>query len=137
MLLSLLMLLSLRDLEVMVSETLSVKQQVYYAASRANRVLSSTSRRMLKNTFSYRGQDLWRKLYVSYVSSHLEYAAQVWCPHRRGDISKLEKFQRQATKMCTALSSLPYGERLKALKLTTLEARLYPTLAYCLRRECE
>ena len=103
-----------RDLGVMVSKTLTVKRQVEHAASRANRVLG-----MFKKTFSFRDKDVWRQLYVTYVRPHLEYATQVWSPHSRGDIATLEKVQKRATKLSAELSSLPYAERLKVLRITS------------------
>ena len=54
---------------------------------------------------------------------HLEFAVQAWSPHLHGDIAKLEKIQRRATKLITTLKGRKYPERLKALDLTTLKQR--------------
>ena len=53
----------------------------------------------------------------------LEYCVQVWSPHKQGDIDLIERVQRRATKIVPALKHLPYEERLRRLKLTTLEER--------------
>ena len=35
---------------------------------------------MLKKAFVSRVSEIWKKLYVSLVKTHLEYAVQSWCP---------------------------------------------------------
>ena len=59
------------------------------------------------------------------VRSHLEYAIQVWSPIIEGDIFKLEKIQRRATKIPNKLKNLSYEcyDKLKSFGLTTLEER--------------
>ena len=56
------------------------------------------------------------------VRPHLEYAFQVWSPFRVGDISRLEKVQKRATKIPIILKNIDYLDRLP-LHLTTLEKR--------------
>ncbi|XP_076034503.1 uncharacterized protein LOC143021104 [Oratosquilla oratoria] len=53
----------------------------------------------------------------------MEYAVQAWSPQGRGDIERLEKIQRRATKLVPELSDLSYEVRLERLGLTTLEER--------------
>ena len=66
------------------------------ALSKGNRVLG-----MLKRTFVRRVTDIWKKLYTSMVRAQLENAVQVWNPTLIGDIERLEKVQRSATKRPT------------------------------------
>ena len=40
-----------------------------------------------------------------------------------GDIDKLEKVQRRATKLCNSIKDLPYEDRLKEMKLPSLHHR--------------
>ena len=83
-----------RDLGVEISKDLKPYNQICKAASTANRVLG-----LLRNTFVSRDVGLWKRLYTTYIRPHLEYAIQVWSPIHEGDISKLEKIQRRATRI--------------------------------------
>ena len=60
-------------------------------------------------------------MYKSLVRPRLEYCIQAWYPHWRKDIDLLEKVQRRATRLIYSLHDLPYYDRFKRLKLTTLE----------------
>ena len=62
-------------------------------------------------------------LYKAIVRPHLEYAATIWNPHKKGYIDDLEKVQRRATKLLQNISHLSYPERLAALNLPTLVYR--------------
>ena len=57
------------------------------------------------------------------VRPHFEHAFQVWSPFGAGDISKLEKVQKWATKIPTSLKNIAYSDRYEVLKLATLEKR--------------
>jgi len=78
---------------------------------------------MLKRTFENREPGLWKDLYVSLVRPHLEYAVQAWNPHLQGDIDKIERVQRRATRIPTGFDKLEYEDRFKRLSLTTLQDR--------------
>ena len=67
--------------------------------------------------------DMFMNLYPVLIRPLLEYCVQVWSPHKQGDIDLIERVQRRATKIIPALKHLPYEERLRRLKLTTLEER--------------
>ena len=66
---------------------------------------------------------LWRKLYVSLVRPHLEYASPVWSPYHTGDKKTLEKVQHRLTRMARGLKRLQYNERCDRLSLTSLDSR--------------
>ena len=107
-----------RDLGVILSNDLKVRAQVETAASVANRALGR-----LKKAFRSRGLALWRALYLSYIRPHLEFAIQAWSPHLKSDIGILERVQHRATKIITTLKNMSYRMRLRELGLTTLEER--------------
>ena len=73
--------------------------------------------------FTSRDAKTLTKAFTTYVRPLLEYASQVWNPAAAGLIDKLESVQRQYTKRIPACSHLQYAERLKFLKLDTLELR--------------
>ena len=59
----------------------------------------------------------------SLVRQHLEYAVQAWNPHVQGEIDKIERVQRTATRISFGFEKLVYKERLKRLCLTNLKNR--------------
>ena len=63
---------------------------------------------MLQKTFVRRDSEIWKKLYVSLVIPHLEYAVQAWCPYLVMDIEALEKIHRRALKIPNELYGLDY-----------------------------
>ena len=71
----------------------------------------------------YRGSlpDAFRQLYLALVRPHLEYAAQLWDPHTRCNINKLEAVQRFALKMVTHRWDLSYNELLSIVGIPKLE----------------
>ena len=60
---------------------------------------------------------------MSLIRPHLEYAIPVWIPSFQRDIDVLENVQRKAPRLALGLKKKSYVDRLKALKLTTLEIR--------------
>ena len=85
---------------------------------KANRTLG-----MNKRTFESKEPGLWKDLYVFLVRPHLEYAVQVWNLHLQGDIDKIERVQRRASRIPTDFEKLEYEDRLKRQILTTLQDR--------------
>ena len=107
-----------RDLGVLISADLKWAEQVEKNVSKANSMLG-----LLRHTFSYRGADLWKKLYTTYVRPQLEFAVAVWNPYLKGDIKALEGVQHRATKIAHSMKRHSYEERCEQLDLTSLENR--------------
>ena len=57
------------------------------------------------------------------VRLHLEYGNAIWGPCYLGDLRLFEGVQRRATKLIPRLHDLPYEERLRELKLPSMEYR--------------
>lgn len=55
------------------------------------------------------------------VRPQLEHSVQVWAPHFRKDVDKLERVQGRATKMINCSENLTYEERLNKLGMFSLE----------------
>ena len=107
-----------RDLGVLVSDNLSVREQVEAAAATANSMLGR-----LKTAFRSRGLKIWRTLYLTYIRHQLELAVQAWSPNLKGDIGILERVQNRVTKTITSIKHLSYEQRIFQLGFTTLEQR--------------
>ncbi|XP_053315740.1 uncharacterized protein LOC128483538 [Spea bombifrons] len=107
-----------KDLGITVDNRLDNSAQCQQAAARANKVLAC-----IKRGIDSREEDIILPLYRSLVRPHLEYAVQFWAPVLKKDIMELEKVQRRATKLIRGLGDTSYEERLKKLKLYTLEKR--------------
>lgn len=107
-----------RDLGVLISDDLKVSQQCAKAVKTSNRVLG-----MIKRTFNSRKSEVIIPLYKSLVRPHLEYCVQAWRPHLVKDIQLIEAVQHRATKCVEGMSVLSYEERLRRLKLPSLEYR--------------
>ena len=78
---------------------------------------------MINRNFKCKARKVISPLYKSIVRPHLDYCMQVWRPHYRKDIDKLEKVQRRVTRMVEGLREYSYEDRLRILRLTTLETR--------------
>ena len=69
------------------------------------------------------------ELYKTMVRPHLEYATQVWSPHLIKDISRIEKVQKFAIRMCLHKWDMNYENLLEEANLPTLkDRRLYLNL---------
>jgi hypothetical protein len=63
------------------------------------------------------------KMFQTYVRPIVESGPQVWSPHLLKDIDVIEKVQRSFTKRIPEVRHMSYPDRLKALKLDSLEQR--------------
>ena len=86
--------------------------------NKANRLLG-----IIRRSFCALDNNSFTLLYKAIVRPHLEYAATIWNPCKKGYIDDLEKVQRRATKLLQNISHLSYPERLAALNLPTLVYR--------------
>ena len=106
------------DLGITITRDLKWQKQTEKSCKTANRVIGFIAR-----NFNYKSTEFMLPLYKSLVRPHLEYAVQLWSPHLRRDIYKMERVQRRATKMIPEIRSHSYQQRLKDLKLISLVQR--------------
>jgi hypothetical protein len=107
-----------KDLGVLITDNLKPAAQCAKAAKTAQFVLGQITR-----AFRYRDRNVFMQLYKQYVRPHLEFAVQAWSPWQQADKDVLERVQRRAVAMVSGLQSQVYEDRLKELKMTTLEER--------------
>ena len=104
-----------KDLGVIVDMNLSFEEHMSSKIRKANVMMG-----LIRRTFSYLDPITFRKLYISFVRPHLEYAQPVWSPHLRKHIKMLETVQIRATKLVDGFSNKTYSERLIELNIPTL-----------------
>ena len=107
-----------KDIGVIISHDLKPNKQCIAAASKAKVVLGQMSR-----SFHYRDRHVFKRLYTTYVRPHLEFSTPVWSPGTTAEVNLLESVQKAAIQMISGLSSTTYEDKLKELKLETLEER--------------
>ena len=105
-----------KDLGIIITRDLKVSQQCKQAYSKANQMLGALSR-----TIRSKDKRILLNLYKSVVRPHLEYCTSSWSPHYVKEKELLEKVQHRFTRMFSDLRKLPYLQRLRELKLWTLE----------------
>jgi len=107
-----------KDLGIIITKDLKVSQQCKHAYSKASQMLGTLSR-----TIRSKDRRILLNFYKSVVRPHLEYCTSSWSPHYVKDKELLEKVQHRFIKMFPDLRKLPYLQRLRELKLWTLEER--------------
>ena len=107
-----------KDLGVIIDDKLTFKDHVFQTTAKANKIVG-----LIRRTFSFLSDKTFVLLFKSLVRPLLEYGHSIWQPHDKYLCKEVEDVQRRATKMIGHLKNLPYPERLKKLKLPSLEHR--------------
>ena len=106
------------DLGITITTHRKWQKQTEKSCKTANRVLGFIAR-----NFNYKSTELMLPLYKSLVQPHLEYAVWFWSPRLCGDMDKVERVQRKATKMIPEIRNHSYQQQLKDLELISLIQR--------------
>ena len=107
-----------KDLDILIDCKLDFGSHKKDTVGRANRMIG-----MIRSSFACLNKKMFLSLYLALIRPLLEYCVQVWSPHLHKYINLIEGVQRRATRLVPELRELPYEERLRKLKLTTLEER--------------
>jgi len=83
--------------------------------------------------FVFRDVNLLIRAFITYVWPILGYSSVVWSPYTNGDIDCIKKVQRRFTKRLHGLKQLSYGQRLKHVRLPSLELRRLHRFIYVLQ----
>ena len=109
---------SVRDLGVSMSPDYTWSAHVARVAEEDKKTLS-----WVLSVFRDRSKLTMLTLYNSQVRSKLEYYCPLWNPSAVADIQKLESVQRVFTSKVAGCRELAYWERLKLLKIQSLQRR--------------
>ena len=102
----------------MIDDKLRFHVHAASATKKANQMLG-----VIKRTYVTRDANTISTLYKSMVRPHLEYGNAIWGPCYIGDLKLVEGVQRRATKLIPNLYDKPYQERLRELRLPSMEYR--------------
>ena len=107
-----------KDLGVYMSNDCSWSPHIKITAAQANKMAS-----WVLSAFRDRSQLTMLTLFKSMVRSKLEYCCPLWDPPKIADIQSIEGVQRQFTRRIAGCKDLDYWDRLKKLKLMSLQRR--------------
>ncbi|XP_071854518.1 uncharacterized protein [Apostichopus japonicus] len=107
-----------KDLGVYVNSSMKFSRQCAESVKKANRMIG-----IIKRNFTNFDRKVVLNLYKALVRPHLDYYVPVWKPYLRKDIQLLEGVQRRMTKIIHGMRNKTYEERLKELRLMTIEQR--------------
>ncbi|XP_076044735.1 uncharacterized protein LOC143027344 [Oratosquilla oratoria] len=108
---------ALKDLGVWMSSDCNFKEHIALTAKFGRRMSG-----WLLRTFKTRAPEHLLPLWKTLVVSKMEYACQLWSPHRINEIQELEQVQRVFVRRIDRDSN-NYWERLKNLQLYSLQRR--------------
>ena len=109
---------AVRDLGVTLTPDLSWSTHINNIVDNARKMASWTL-----SVFMNRSADIMIPLFKSVVRSHCEYTCPLWNPTKVEDIQNLESVQRTFTSRIEEVQHLHYYQRLKHLKLMSLQRR--------------
>jgi len=107
-----------KDLGIWVDNKLKFSVHAVKVVNKANQILG-----MIRRSFTHLDAQTMKLLFCALVRPHLEYGNVVWHPSLRKDTELLESVQHRATRMVPGFSKLSYEERLRKLRLPSLEYR--------------
>ena len=119
----------IRDLGIWMSANLSFDEHIRVITNKARRVMG-----LVLRTFKSRETEIMLPLLKSLIRSQVEYASPIWSPSDSTNINILENIQRKFTskfqsfrtydeELGMTISNTTYTERLKALKIYSLQRR--------------
>ena len=107
-----------KDLGVIVDNDLSFKEHIGKSVKQASNTVGA-----IRRSFEHLDNELFLQLYKSLVRPKLEYGHLLWNPHLKYLQEAIANVQRDATRMVPGLGDLTYSERLRTLKLPSLQHR--------------
>ena len=109
---------SVKDLGITISNSFCFSEHISKIAKKANQTCF-----WILSVFSCRDPEVLLPTFKSLVLSTLEYACPLWTPTKIGEIEILETIQQRFTSKISTVKHLNYWDRLKALKLMSMQRR--------------
>ena len=109
---------TVKDLGVNISENLSFDEHITKITNEAKRFAGWIFR-----VFKSRRPEIILLLYNTYVRPRLEYCSPLWSPYQKRHQYQIEAIQRTVTSRILGTEGLNYWERLKYLKIPSLQRR--------------
>ena len=109
---------SVKDLGVKMSSTCSFEEHINERYAKGSQMAGWIFR-----TFTTRLVECMMELFKALVLPLVEYCCQLWCPRLQRQIDTLESVQRHFTGKLPDICELSYRERLKQLRIYSLERR--------------
>ena len=110
--------LEIKDLGILFDSKLNFDAHISSIIANAKKRLF-----LLRKSFVTHDVKILLNAFITYVRPLLEYCSQVWSPHTKKDIDRIEAVQRGFTKRLHGFEKLDYQERLFKANLFSLELR--------------
>ena len=110
---------SIRDLGVILSSNGEFNDHLAKVITKVKQRMGWIHRSFLTNNIDFR-----RFMWKTYISGIIDYCSQIWCPTDIVKIFSLEQVLRQYSANTKGLENKNYWERLKLLRLSSLQRRL-------------
>ena len=109
---------SVKDLGIIMADSANFSENIALVAKKAKNRAS-----WILRTFQTRDELLMKTLLKALIYPIVEYCCQLWSPKMKNEIQSLEDVQRYFTRMIDGMHKKSYWQRLKHLKLYSLERR--------------
>ena len=109
---------NVKDLGIIMSDSANFSDNIALVAKKAKNRAS-----WILRTFQSRDEHLMKTLLKTLIYPIAEYCCQLWSPQMKKEIAMLEDAQRYFTRMINDMEKKSYWDRLKVLKLYSLERR--------------
>ena len=107
-----------QDLGINITTNLNWSTHINLISSKARQLIS-----WVLSVFKNRSEQTMMRLYKALIRSRIEFCSPLWHPSKIEDIKTLESVQRLFTSKITEVSHLNYYNRLKSLKIQSLQRR--------------
>ena len=107
-----------KDLGIYMSSNLKFTDHIDNLVSKCRQLIG-----WILRTFRSRGSLPMLTLWKSLTLSRIDYCSQLWAPHKIGEIKKIEAIQRTFTSYISNVKDENYWNRLKTLRLYSVERR--------------